>query len=142
MAAHWLVTALLAAAVTAPVASPLPLTELPTQTLAKDECALVLWERATGRRVAMLMARPEVIRVVIGGVETRLPRTSSDGDPVVGFAPRSQFSGNNIRIATVLTIVGNDVAGSAIVRDGIISVTGSDGVEVIAPVAGIAGCNR
>jgi hypothetical protein len=142
MATYWLLTALLAAAVTAPVASPLPLTELPTQTLAKDECALVLWERATGRRVAMLMARPEVIRVVIGGVETFLPRTSSDGEPVVGFAPRAQFAGNDIRIATALTIVGNDVAGSAIVRDGIISVTGSDGVEVIAPVAGIAGCNR
>lgn len=142
MAAYWLVMALLVAAGTAPVASPLPLTELPTQTLAKDECALVLWERATGRRVAMLMARPEAIRVVFGGVETLLPRTTSDGEPVVGFAPRAQFSGSNIRIATVLTIVGNDVVGSAIVRDGIISVTGSDGVEVIAPVAGIAGCNR
>lgn len=142
MAATWLLMALLAAAGAAPGASPLPLTELPTQTLAKDECALVLWERATGRRIAMLTPRPEAIRVVVGGVETVLARTGSDGDPIVGFAPRAEFAGGGLRVATVLTIVANNVAGSAVVRDGVISVTGIDGVEIVAPVAGLAGCNR
>lgn len=142
MAIPWLLSALLAASSPSPSPSPLPLTELPTQTLPRDACALVLWERATGRRIAMLTPGPATIRVVIGGVETDLPRTGGDGEPVVGFAPRAQFAGSTLRIATTLTIVANDVAGSAIVRDGVISVTGSDGVEVIAPVAGIAGCNR
>ena len=142
MAASWLLASLLAAGGVPPVASPLPLTELPVQTLAKDACVLVLWERATGKRIAMLTPGPDTIRVAIGGVEIVLGRTGADGDAVIGFAPRAQFAGGPLRIATVLTIVANDVAGSGLVRDGVISVIGSDGIEVVAPVAGIAGCNR
>jgi hypothetical protein len=122
--------------------SPLPLAELPTQVLAANECALVLWERGTGKRIAMLTLRPEAIRIAGDGGVAILPKTSAEGEPIVGFPARMQFSDGRISIMTSLAIVANDVAGSAIVRDGIISVTGHDGVEVVASVAGIAGCNR
>lgn len=132
---------LAAASPPASVVSPLPLLELPTQTLAPGACALVLWERATGRRVAMMVLQPDGIRVHTGdGVKT-LNRTTADGDVVAGFAPHARYGDESMRIETSLVIVGNDVAGSAIIRDGIIAVTGADGEEVIAPVAGIAGCS-
>lgn len=142
MAAHWLFASLLLVTAAPPAPSPLPLAELPTQVLARNDCALVLWDRASGRRIAMLTMHPEAIRVVIDGIETSLAQTSSDGEPVAGFAPRAQFSDGNNRIATTLTIDANSAGGNGIVRDGVIAVTGRDKIEIIAPVAGIAGCNR
>jgi hypothetical protein len=130
---------------TSPAVSPqssLPLAELPTQVLAENECALVLWERGTGKRIAMLTLRPETIRIADAGGVQVLPKVSAEGEPVAGFSARMQFSDGKRSIMTSLAIVANDVAGSAIVRDGIVSVTGLDGVEVVASVAGIAGCNR
>jgi hypothetical protein len=137
-----LAASLVAAAPAAAPQSPLPLAELPTQVLAVDECALVLWERATGRRIAMITLRPEAIRIASDGGVLVLPKTSAEGDTVAGFPARLRFSDGRMSIMTSLAIVANDVAGSAIVRDGIISVTGRDGVEVVSSVAGIAGCNR
>lgn len=137
-----LVASLLAANPAAPPQSLLPLAELPTQVLAENECALVLWERGTGKRIAMLTLRPEAIRIANEGGLLVLPKMSAEGEPVAGFPARMQFSDGRTSIMTSLAIVANDVAGSAIVRDGIISVTGLDGVEVVASVAGIAGCNR
>jgi hypothetical protein len=90
----------------------------------------------------MLTLRPEAIRIAGDGGVAIVPKTSAEGEPIVGFPARMQFSDGRISIMTSLAIVANDVAGSAIVRDGIISVTGRDGVEVVASVAGIAGCNR
>jgi hypothetical protein len=137
-----LVASLVAASPTTAPQSLLPLAELPTQVLAVNECALVLWERGTGKRIAMLTLRPEAIRITGEGGVLVLPKTSAEGEAIVGFPARMQFSDGRISIMTSLAIVANDVAGSAIVRDGIISVTGRDGVEVVASVAGIAGCNR
>lgn len=137
-----LAASLVAAAPPASPQSPLPLAELPPQVLAVNECALVLWERGTGKRIAMLTLRPEAIRIVSDGRVLNLPKISADGEPVVGFPARMQFSDGRVSIMTSMAIVANDVAGSAIVRDGIISVTGRDGVEVVSSVAGIAGCNR
>ncbi|KAB7648988.1 hypothetical protein [Polymorphobacter fuscus] len=134
--------AFLLAASATPVVSPLPLAELPTQKLAVNECALVLWDRATGRRIAMMLLNPEAIRVVSKGSALALPRKAGEGEAVAGFVPRAEYTDGTLRIVTDLAIVANDTPGSAIVRDGVISVTDSDGVEVVAPVAGIAGCNR
>ena len=132
-----LIAAVLAAA--SPV-SPLPLAELPPQPLGPSECALVLWERATGRRVAMLLARPGGIRVFSGGSIRNLPEIAADGDAVVGFVPHARFGDAALQVETSLAITASDAAGSAIVRDGAITVTGADRMAVVAPVAGIAGC--
>jgi hypothetical protein len=140
MATPWL-AALLLAAVAATVESPLPLGELPPQQLAKDRCALVLWERSTRRRVAMAEINPGSMRVLSGGVVATLTEASADGERVIGFAPRARYGVAGLQVETSLAIVANDAAaGGAIVRDGVITVTGSDGVAVVAPVAGIIGC--
>ena len=142
MATPW-IAALLLAAVAAPVAveSPLTIGALPPLPLAKDRCALVLWERATRRRVAMIESNPGSVRVLSGGIITALPETSADGERVVGFAPHARYGDARLQVETSLAIVANDSgAGGALIRDGVITVTGSDGVAVVAPVAGIVGC--
>lgn len=131
---------LIFAAAALAAASPLPLRELPVQRLTAGDCALVLWERSTGRRVAMLVLRPDGIRIHHDGVVKTLPKISGNESAIGGFAPNARFGDGHIRIATALTIVAGDVAGSAIIRDGMISVTEADGLEIVAPVAGIAGC--
>ena len=142
MATPW-IAALLLAAVAAPVAmeSPLPIGALPPLPLAKDRCALVLWERATRRRVAMIESNPGSVRVLSGGIITALPETSADGERVVGFASHARYGDARLQVETTLAIVANDSgAGGALIHDGVITVTGSDGVAVVAPVAGIVGC--
>ncbi len=139
MAFLWGLALLLATA--APIESPLPLGELPPQALAKDRCALVLWERSTKRRVAMAEINPGSIRVLSGTAVTMLPETAADGERVIGFAPHARYGDARLQVEISLAIVANDAAaGGAIIRDGVITVTGSDGAAVVAPVAGIVGC--
>lgn len=138
MAISWLAALILAAAA---IESPLALGELPPQPLAKDRCALVLWERSTKRRVAMVEINPGGIRVLSDGTVATLPEVGADGERVIGFAPHARYGDARLKIETSLAIVANgNGAGGAIVRDGAITVTGSDGVAVVAPVAGIIGC--
>ncbi len=130
---------LLLAAVTAE--SPLPLAELAPQPLPKGECALVLWERATRRRVVMGFAQPATVLVNSQGVVT-LAQQSGDGDAVMGFRPHAVYASGTLRVELSLAIIANDGgAGGAVVRDGAITVTGADGVAVVAPVAGLVGCS-
>ena len=122
----------------------LPLDELPPQVMAKNSCALFLWDRASARRVEMMVAvpGPAYVRVARGGTVVALPQISAEGDPVLGFAPRAKFGDAAMTLAFDLTVVANDGAvGGGIVRDGVMTVTGADGVAVVAPVAGLVGCN-
>lgn len=137
-----LLAALLAAAI-APPATVLPLGELPPQVMAKNSCALFLWDRATKHRVVMMIAIPEpaTIRVVRNGKTVTLAQIAAEGEPVLGFYPKSSFGDGNLKLDFDLAITRNDgVAGGGIIRDGVLTVTTSDGAAVVAPVAGLVGC--
>ncbi|WP_310498976.1 hypothetical protein [Sandarakinorhabdus sp.] len=129
------------AATPAPPASVLPLGDLPQQPLAKNSCAMFLWERATGRRIAMATAQPSQMLVILGGRATSLPGIDSSeaGAPVLGFAAKRQYRSAAITVALDLAIV-PATSGGAIIRDGILTLTQDDGTAIVAPVAGIIGC--
>ena len=137
------ITALLALQLATAVAIPAPFAELPPQTLAAGQCALFLWDRASGKRIVMLGRDPAIMRAIIDGRATDLPAElgaeSRDGESVLGFAPNSRFRAGGRSFELRLTIL-PATAGGAVVRDGSLTVTASDGGAVVLPVAGLAGC--
>ena len=135
---HLPLFALLLAAL-APSASPLGLDELPPQTLAKNSCALFLWDRASQQRVLMATAAPAQIMVMRRGKPVVLARAQSSGTAVLGFAPHATYGDGTAQIALDITVVAAE-GGGGVVRDGAITVTAGDGSSIIAPVAGIIGC--
>ena len=56
-------------ATTAP-ALPAPFAELPPQVLEAGQCALFLWDRGSGKRIAMLGRTPAIFRAIIDGRST------------------------------------------------------------------------
>ena len=120
-------------------ASALPLDELPPQRLAPQRCALFLWDRDSQRRIAMATLGPAALTIARAGRSERLAATAGDGAPVLGFAPRASYRGDGLTIATDLAIAPTDVGG-AVIRDGTLTLTLPDGTAIVAPVAGLIGC--
>jgi hypothetical protein len=120
--------------------SPLGLGELPPQVMQPNSCALFLWDRASEKRVVMALANPAMVRVMRGGKTVDLPQTNADGATVLGFAPRASYGGAGFSVATSLEIVPSE-GGGAVIRSGAVTVTQADGSAVVAPVAGLVGCN-
>ncbi|WP_372917902.1 hypothetical protein [Sandarakinorhabdus sp.] len=118
---------------------PAPFAELPPQTLEAGTCALFLWDRASGQRIAMLGRTPPILRAIIDGRSTDLPAEARDGESVMGFAPISRYRSASRSFEVRLTIL-PATAGGAVVRDGSLTITESDGSAVVLPVAGLAGC--
>ncbi len=138
----FLLALLLATADPAPAPPPtqaLPLAELPPQKLARGSCALVLWDKASRRRVAMATREPTTLRIVHNGVLQLLAATDAGGLAVAGFAPEAGFAGGGVRLRWQLAI--ESVAGGGIVRDGSLALTLADGTEIVTPVAGLIGCS-
>lgn len=135
-----IVTALLALQLAAAApALPAPFAELPPQVLARGQCALFLWDRASGKRIAMLGRTPALLRAIIDGRTTDLPAEARAGDEVMGFAPISRYRADGRQFEVRLTIM-PATAGGAVVRDGSLTITEADGSAVVLPVAGLAGC--
>lgn len=120
-------------------APPPPLAELPPQTLAAGSCALFLWDRASGTRIAMLGTVPPILRAVIDGRSTDLPRETAEGTAVLGFAPVARYRSASRQFDVALAILPTS-AGGAVVREGSLTITEADGSARVIPVAGIAGC--
>lgn len=116
-----------------------PLGELPQQELAAGQCALFLWDRASGKRIAMLIPSPPSLRALIDGRIIDLPREAADGSAVMGFAPNSRYRSANRSYDVRLTIL-PATTGGAVVRDGSLTITEADGSALVLPVAGLAGC--
>lgn len=116
-----------------------PLAELPPQRLAPGQCALFLWDRASGTRIAMLGQSPPVLRLMLEGRSTDLPAEARDGEPVLGFAPNSRYRAPT-RHYDVRLAIEPAAGGGAVVRDGSLTITEADGTAVVLPVAGLAGC--
>lgn len=123
------------------LAAPLqPLAELPPQTLAPNSCAMFLWDRGTRRRILMSVAQPPTIRINSGGIRTLAQRDGS-GTPVMGFAPRSSYADGTLTISLNLAIVPNPASvGGASIKEGVMTITGTDGEAIVSPVAGLIGC--
>lgn len=134
-----LIMLLIAAVAGAAPASIVPLAELPPQQLARGSCALFLWDRASGRRIAMLGNAPALLRVVIDGRSIDLPQDRAEGAAVMGFAANASYRSAARRFDTRLVIEPATVGG-AVVRDGSLTITADDGSAIVTPVAGIAGC--
>jgi hypothetical protein len=127
-------------AVVVPSASPLGLDELPPQNLARNSCALFLWDRASQQRVVMATAAPAQILVMRRGKPVVLAQSAASGTAVLGFAPHATYGDGAAQIALDITIVAAE-GGGGVVRDGAITVTAGDGSSIVAPVAGIIGCS-
>lgn len=118
---------------------PAPFSELPEQELAPGSCALFLWDRASGQRIAMLIPGPPSLRAVIQGRITDLPRDAAEGDTVMGFPAISRYRSAARSYEVRLTIL-PATTGGAVVRDGSLTITERDGSALVLPVAGLAGC--
>ena len=121
--------------------SALPLGELPPQVLAKGQCAMFLWDRASEKRVAMVLANPLSLRVVRGTAVTPVPASDAgSGAPVLGFRPHLRFADAAGAIAIDATIMPNDGGIGGVVRDAVITLTLPSGDAIVAPAAGLVGC--
>ncbi|MEI6486467.1 MAG: hypothetical protein WCO11_09390 [Sphingomonadales bacterium] len=116
-----------------------PLAELPPQPVPPGQCALFLWDRASGRRIAMLGQTPPILRLMQDGKTTDLPADSREGDAVLGFGPTSRFHAGQ-RLFDLRLIIAPATAGGALVQGGSLTITEADGGAVVIPVAGLAGC--
>ncbi|WP_439546908.1 hypothetical protein [Sandarakinorhabdus sp.] len=134
-----MVIAALIAAQLAATSLPAGLTELPPQPLPAGECALFLWDRASTKRFAMLGRNPALLRLMIDGQINDLPVIATEGTAVLGFAPTSRYRSATRSYEVRLTIL-PATAGGAVVRDGSLTITESDGSALVLPVAGLAGC--
>lgn len=123
----------------APIPVPGPLSELPPQTLEPGRCALFLWDKASRQRIAMLSPAPAALRARIDGQLTDLPQASASGTAVMGFAPTARYRSAARQFDVALTILPTGTGG-AVVRDGTLTITESDGSALVIPVAGILGC--
>ncbi len=121
------------------IGSPLPLGELPPQAMTTGSCAMFLWERSTRRRILMAMARQATAKVIYGGKAATLAQTGAEGEAIMGFSPHLRYAAEGFAIGVDIAIDAND-SGGAIIRDGTLTFTASDGAAVVAPVAGIIGC--
>jgi hypothetical protein len=132
------IAALIALQLAGTTAAP-PLAELPQQELAAGQCALFLWDRASGTRIAMLGNNPAILRLISDGRLTDLPQDSASGTAVMGFAPEARYRSSGRHYDVTLTIL-PATSGGAVVRDGSLTITQADGGALVIPVAGILGC--
>lgn len=136
----------LAAALTAGAARSaepdMPLQELPTQTLASGQCALVLWTRTTpARRVFMALNDPAGAKVQVAGRTLDLPRTAWDGAPVFSHYPQQSFSGGGWTVKIGVEFDSRSgLVGGAVAPSGTLELTDAKGVSTVLPVAGMVAC--
>lgn len=126
-------------AAAAPAPSLLGLGELPPQPLAKGSCALFLWDRASQQRVVMATFAPAQILIRRNGKPVLLALSATTGAAVAGFAPHMVYGVGATQIALDITVTPAE-GGGGVVRDGAISMITADGSTIVAPVAGIIGC--
>jgi hypothetical protein len=115
--------------------------ELPPQKLARGQCALFLWDRASRKRFAMWPAGSALTLAEAGTTRSfGLVADSSTGNPAFGITPRARFEAGGETVSLELTLVAAPGAASATVQDGLLTRTLADGTALVLPVAGIVGC--
>ncbi len=120
----------------------LPLQELPTQTLVRGQCALVLWTRtAPARRVFMALNDPAGALVQVGGKTVTLARTAWDGAAVFSHYPHQTFSGDGWTLKIDVEFdTRSGLVGGAVAPSGSLELSDAKGWSTVLPVAGMVAC--
>lgn len=118
------------------------LSELPTQQLAKGQCALVLWSHGSPPgRILLALDRPAVARVQIDGKQLELTRVSQSGQPLYGQFPEQRYQGGGLSIGVSFAPdTARDLTGGAVVSSAVVEYIDAEGWTAIIPASGLIGC--
>ena len=107
---------------------------VPPQPLPEGQCAMALWDRASGGRVAVVTR--EALVLVLDGALLRLPPVAAQA----GFVAEADYAAGDVSARHRLALeIGAD-GRSGRVEDGVLVVRRGDGTELVTPVAGLIGC--
>ena len=130
-----------ATAVADPMGAP-ALAELPTQLLARGQCALVLWSRnSTPVRFVVTLDQPAVARVSVRGRVVELPRVAQSGQLIHGQFPQQHYRGEGISLE--ISFVADDarqLAGGAVVSSALVEYDDPTGWTSLIPAVGLIAC--
>lgn len=134
------------AAAQAPISEAAPeaavvLQELPTQRLAKGQCALVAWRLSDRTRIFMALSEPAVGRLQIGGATREFPRVAQDGQVVYGHAARQTFVGRGLTVNLDAEFDSERrLLGGAMIREGTLELKDGSGWTTMTPIGGLVAC--
>jgi hypothetical protein len=116
-------------------------TELPAQTLEPGQCAMALWDRSSGQRIAFWRAAGPLL-LAAGPAPQNLTAVpgSGSGAPVLGLLPEARFTADGLSAQLAVNITINPNGQSATISGGTLTLTAEDGEARITPVVGIIGC--
>ncbi len=116
--------------------------ELPTQDLARGQCALVLWmQRARPQRLLVTLDRPAVAKIEIEGKTIELARVSQSGQPLFGQFPQSHYRGEGMTLGVSFAVdETKGLGGGAVVSSAVVEYVDAKGWMTIIPAAGIIAC--
>jgi len=130
-----------ATAIADPMGAP-ALFELPTQLLARGQCALVLWSRSSAPvRFAVTLDQPAVARVSVKGRVVELARVAQSGQSIHGQFPKQLYRGEGISLE--VSFVPEDarqLAGGAVVSSAVVEVDDPTGWTSVIPAVGLIAC--
>lgn len=120
----------------------LPLEELPAQTLARGQCALVLWSRTSPpQRLFLAVNEPAAARVRMGGRTLALPRIAATGEAVFGHHPTQTYSGEGVTVTAGAEFDAREgLVGGVAAPSAVLTVRTADGTETVIPAGGLLAC--
>ena len=117
------------------------LQELPTQRLAKGQCALVAWRLSDRVRIFMALSEPAVGRLQIGGGTREFPRVAQDGQVVYGHAAQQTFAGRGLTVSIEDEFdAERRLLGGAMIRQGTLELKDGSGWTTMTPIGGLVAC--
>ena len=130
---------------TAAVADPMgaaALSELPTQVLARGQCALVLWSRnSTPVRFAVTLDQPAVARVSMKGRVVEFARVSQNGQSIHGQFPEQHYRGEGMSLeVSFMPEDARQLAGGAVVSSAVVEFDDPTGWTSVIPAVGVIAC--
>jgi hypothetical protein len=118
------------------------LAELPTQQLARGQCALVLWSRnSTPVRFLVTLDQPAVANVMVQGRIVQLARVQQTGQSLYGQFPQQHYRGEGISLdVSFARDDARELAGGAVVSSAVVEYVDAAGWTSIIPAAGLIAC--
>jgi hypothetical protein len=118
------------------------LAELPTQQLARGQCALVLWSRNSPPvRFLVTLDQPAVANVMVQGRIVQLARVQQTGQSLHGQFPQQHYRGEGISLEVSFTRAdARELAGGAVVSSAVVEYMDAAGWTSIIPAAGLIAC--
>jgi len=116
---------------------------LPAQKMDAGSCGLFLWSRGDRRELLLFSGGGNAVnaRVMFDGTIVTAPRTLADGASVLGQFERQTFQAGGLNIELTSTFERRPGLGrGALVPQGSMRLTQTDGWELVVPVVGLVGC--